>query len=108
MARNMSAKHDASTMYFLIPSRKARVAIEFTGRPSVLELAMSRRLPLGHSCGGMGTCTTCRVIVRSELTKLPPRHELDAEMARDREFREEERLSCQLEAYHDLEVEIPE
>lgn len=79
----------------------------FDGRPSVLELAISNQLPLETSCGGMGTCTACRVFVKSDLTKMPERTEVEAEMARDRDFEARERLGCQLEAYDGLEVEIP-
>ncbi len=103
----MKPNHGASKVFFKVPGRKAAVAVEFTGRPSVLELALSQQLPLESSCGGMGTCTTCRVIVQSDLDKLPPRNEVEAEMALERDFHSNERLSCQLDAYDGLQVEIP-
>jgi ferredoxin len=82
-------------------------SVEFTGKPTVLELALSKKLPLEHSCGGMGTCGTCRVIVCSDLAQLPERNEVELEIARDRDFAPQERLACQLEAYDGLTVELP-
>ena len=103
----MNKNRGASKVFFRIPGQRKPELVDFDGRPSVLELAISHHLPLESSCGGMGTCTTCRVFVRSDLSKMSERNEVEAEMARDREFEEFERLSCQLEAFDGLEVEIP-
>jgi ferredoxin len=107
MARGMTKNRGASKVFFWIPGRKKPETVVFDGRPSVLELAISQQIPLETSCGGMGTCTACRVFVKSDLTKMPERTEVEAEMARDRDFEPRERLGCQLVAYDGLEVEIP-
>ncbi len=101
-------KHRGASKMSFRHRGKALPTVEFNGRPSVLELAISHRLPLEHSCGGMGTCGTCRVIVRSELEQLPPRTEVELEIANDREFEPRERLACQTQAVDGLEVEIPD
>ncbi|HEX7674528.1 MAG TPA: 2Fe-2S iron-sulfur cluster-binding protein [Bdellovibrio sp.] len=75
---------------------------------SVLELALRVGLPLNHTCGGFGTCGTCMVFVRKGLEKLPPRNEIEAELASDRGFSDEERLCCQMEPIDGLVLEIPE
>ncbi|MBO9667998.1 MAG: (2Fe-2S)-binding protein [Bdellovibrio sp.] len=74
---------------------------------SILEVALREGIPLNHTCGGFGTCGTCRVFVREGLEKLPPRNEVEAEMAADRGFTEVERLACQNEPVEGLVIEIP-
>ena len=52
---------------------------------------------LPHSCGGMGTCGTCRVKLDTGAGVSPERNEVESEMALERGFAPDERLSCQLE-----------
>lgn len=92
------------TMLFL-PSQ---TRIETENHASVLSVALSGAVPVEHSCGGMGSCGTCRVIVQSSLTELGPRTEIEAEMAQAREFSLNERLACQLEPYDGLVVRLPD
>lgn len=75
---------------------------------SVLEVAIRGGLEIPHSCGGMGSCTTCRVFVESCAGPLPERNELELEIAETRGFAENERLSCQLPPLENLVVRIPE
>jgi 2Fe-2S ferredoxin len=75
---------------------------------SVLDVALSNEIDLSHSCGGMGSCTTCRVLVESDVALLSPRTELEAEIASSRNFSENERLACQLEPHDGLTVRIPD
>lgn len=84
------------------------IAVPFREGQTVLEAALGAGIPLPHSCGGMGTCTTCRVLVVKGLEKCHERTELEAQMAEDRGFAEFERLSCQLEAVAGLELQIPD
>ncbi len=74
---------------------------------TLLSLALRLKLPLHHSCGGMGTCGTCRVVVREGLEQLPSPGEVEQEMIQDRGFSKIERLACQLEPIEGLIVEIP-
>ena len=67
-------------------------------------------IELNHSCGGMGTCGTCRVRILSSLESLgplEPRNEIEIEMANDRGFAENERLACQLAIVNGLKFRIP-
>lgn len=75
---------------------------------SLLDVALKSQLPLHHSCGGMGTCGTCRVIIREGLEWLPPPNEIEQEMIQDRGFPPAERLACQLEVEPRAVVIIPE
>jgi 2Fe-2S ferredoxin len=74
---------------------------------SILDLANKARVKINQSCGGMGTCGTCRVIVNKGLDRLPTRNELEEELALSRGFLENERLACQIPPIGGLEVEIP-
>lgn len=74
---------------------------------SVLETALKNKIPLPHSCGGMGSCTTCRVFVENSVENLGDRSEVEKEILQGRGFAENERLSCQIPALPDLIVRIP-
>ncbi len=89
---------------FIFPEVKP---LDFSGCETVLEVALKHRLELEHSCGGMGSCTTCRVIVESPVEDLPPRSELEQEIADMRDFQPKERLACQLSPQQGLTVRIP-
>jgi 2Fe-2S ferredoxin len=87
--------------------QELRIPLTNNEQISVLDLALRAHIPLEHSCGGMGSCTTCRVIVESDVTLLSPRNEVESERAEERDFAENERLSCQLLAHAGLRVRIP-
>lgn len=80
---------------------------EFEGSPSILELAIANGAPLNHSCGGMGSCTTCLVQIISTPRPLNARTDLEVEHAEARGFADFERLACQTLAVDGLVVEIP-
>ncbi|MCB0390215.1 MAG: (2Fe-2S)-binding protein [Bdellovibrionales bacterium] len=88
----------------IVPSN---IYLKFCKESYLLDILQNHKIEISHSCGGMGTCGTCRVIVQSEVEKLPPRNEVEQEMAVDRGFSAEERLSCQLYVKEDLEIKIP-
>lgn len=75
---------------------------------SVLEVALENEIEISHSCGGMGSCTTCRIIVESPVGDLPPRNELEQDIADMRGFEPEERLACQLPPSPGLVVRVPD
>jgi len=81
--------------------------VEASQEETLLEAAIREELDLPHSCGGFGTCGTCRVWVREGLHLLPPRNEVEQEMATDRGFQPQERLCCQNYPCEGLILEIP-
>ncbi len=92
-------------------SARVRYAGEVASVPispdvSLLENFVRAKLPIGRSCNGEGICTTCRVfIIRGEVTKP---QELEEVRRVERDFAENERLSCQCKALSlDLDIEIP-
>ncbi|MEM7647169.1 MAG: 2Fe-2S iron-sulfur cluster-binding protein [Pseudomonadota bacterium] len=75
---------------------------------SLLEVCLRENVPINHSCEGMGSCGTCRVIITQGTVFLPPRNMIEKEMADDRGFSETERLACQLPADVDCHFVLPE
>ena len=74
---------------------------------SVLEVGLKAGIDIGHSCGGMGSCTTCRVFVEKHVAPLSERTELELEITEGRGFKRNERLSCQLEPAAGMVVRVP-
>jgi 2Fe-2S ferredoxin len=74
---------------------------------NLLESALHAGFELDHSCGGFGTCGTCRVFVEEGLEKISARNEIEKEMADDRGFLSNERLSCQIKPEASLIVRVP-
>jgi 2Fe-2S ferredoxin len=101
-------KSSKAVYFFRVGIEKPQIA-RFSGEVTVLEAALSGGVDLAHSCGGMGSCGTCRVIVLEPSScEIAPRNEIEQEMAEDRGFRAEERLACQIFACRDLKVQIPD
>ncbi len=75
---------------------------------STLEALVAAGFPIDHSCGGFGTCGTCRVIVTQNLKALAPRNEIESEMAMDRSFLPQERLCCQMTPIEGLVLYRPD
>ena len=73
---------------------------------SLLHFAWRNKIKIPSSCGGGGSCGTCRVFVRSALEKIESRNEIEQSMANDRQFSSEERLSCQISPVDGLVVEV--
>lgn len=72
---------------------------------NLLQVALSNKIELAHTCEGMGSCTTCRVYVMEGA--MSPRTEVEQERASERGFKEHERLACQLKPEDGMVVKIP-
>ncbi|AZZ38393.1 hypothetical protein CIK05_15610 [Bdellovibrio sp. qaytius] len=73
---------------------------------NLLEFLNAHNVGISQSCGGFATCTTCRIIVTKGADSLPPRQELEAERALERNFSANERLACQVEIPSDAATDI--
>lgn len=62
---------------------------------TVLDVSLQNDIPHVCVCGGIGKCSTCRVIVLDGLDKCLPRNQVEARMARLKGFSSEIRLACQ-------------
>lgn len=70
-------------------------AVEASHGVTILEALTTNKVRIDHSCGGMGSCGTCRVHIVSGAEGLANRTEIEQEMAQDRGFTGQERLACQ-------------
>ncbi len=83
------------------------ICLEIKQGESFLQACKRSKIPLSHSCEGMASCGTCRVIITSPTEELPERNHLEQEMADDRGFGPEERLACQMEPNKDFSFKLP-
>lgn len=74
---------------------------------TILEALLAAGIEVDASCEGMGTCGTCRFFVEKGLEKIGPRNDLESEFAQDRQFQENERLTCQCLAQDGLVLRKP-
>ena len=102
-----SSHRDASTsdraVRFEFDRRACEAVAQREGKPieevSLLDLLLNRGIEIDSSCGGMGTCGTCRI--QFELGQTPPPlSELEIELRSQRNESSgdlfEARQSCQL------------
>lgn len=82
-------------------------SVSIEKKETVLEVALSGAIPIAHSCGGMGSCGTCRIEVVEGLKKLGSRNPIEQEMADMRNFSAQERLACQIRPCEGLCVIVP-
>jgi 2Fe-2S ferredoxin len=89
-------------------------AIEATSGQSLMQIAMSNRVPgIIADCGGSCSCATCHVYVDAEwAAKLPPATAVEKEMIDCAlHVQETSRLSCQIELNESLDgivIRLPE
>ena len=80
--------------------------LEFKAGENLLDTLNANKVGISQSCGGHGSCTTCRVLVLSGLENCAPRTAIEQERADERDFAPNERLSCQTDLLGDVEIEI--
>ena len=73
---------------------------------TVLENLLNLKLQIDHSCGGSGTCGTCRVLILDGLDRLPSPNEVEKDFIQERQLGKEERLSCQLYSETNISLKI--
>ncbi len=71
---------------------------------TLLENLLKNNINLDHSCGGMGSCGTCRVWIEKNGENLPTRNDVELEFSNERGFESNERLSCQIHPVEDLVI----
>lgn len=77
--------------------------VEYAGEKSasaaplqtILDVSLLNDIPHVCVCGGIGKCSTCRVIVLDGLDQCLPRNQIETRMARLKGFSSEIRLACQ-------------
>ena len=89
------------------PDSDGASVLKFKPTQTVLDVILKNKIPIATSCGGMGTCGTCRIEVLNSPDGLAPRNEVEEEFARDRGFNENERLACQVDTCMGLRFFVP-
>lgn len=86
-----------------LPEEKA---IEAKPHATFLELALKHRIPISHTCDGMGTCGTCLIRVEHGAEHLEQRNEVEQEIADSRNLPANERLACQTTCFAPATVTV--
>jgi ferredoxin len=76
----------------ILPDQKI---VQASQGQTILDALLDNEIEIDHSCGGMGSCGTCRIFVQQGLEQFEPRNEVEQDIADDRQFAENERLCCQ-------------
>jgi len=63
-----------------------------------LETALAHKIPHEHACGGMGRCSTCRVLILDGLDQICERNETETALAKRKGLETNVRLACQTTA----------
>ena len=74
---------------------------------TILEAILAADIEIDHTCGGMGTCGTCRVFVDKGIESFREPEEIESEIRNQRGFGPNERLCCQNLAADGLVLRIP-
>jgi len=72
------------------------IVVKASQNLTLLENLLAHKIEINHSCGGMGSCGTCRVFVENKESLLNEKNEIEKEFAEERGFSDCERLSCQI------------
>lgn len=104
MVDSTNKKHSEITIEY--PHEKKIVVAGHSA--NLLDTLLRSKVAINTSCGGLGTCGTCRVFILEGEENLNPRNAIEDEMAKDRDLATHERLSCQCEISGDIRIRIPE
>ncbi|MBE7439557.1 MAG: 2Fe-2S iron-sulfur cluster binding domain-containing protein [Spirochaetales bacterium] len=63
-----------------------------------LETALAHKIPHEHACGGMGRCSTCRVLILEGLDQICERNATESALAKKKGLEVNVRLACQTTA----------
>lgn len=86
-------------------STSKRVMIE-DPNDSVLLLGKLNKVSIPTSCGGSGTCGTCRVFIIEGQDCLPAPNAVEQEFILERKFESNERLACQINPVPGLKIKV--
>ncbi len=100
-----SEESGAGSMRFFVENTEQEIKIDTEN--SLLEHLIQNDIEIAHSCGGMGSCGTCRILITEGLEHLPRRNPEEQERAQDLSFKDFERLSCQICPIPGMKIRIP-
>lgn len=62
---------------------------------TILEILNAKKVSINQSCGGMGTCGTCRFEIIEGSEALMPPSDYEIEQSQELQLQVSQRLSCQ-------------
>ncbi len=71
---------------------------------TLLQISLDHGVPHTHACGGIGRCSTCRVLILDGKDYVAPQERLEADMACQKGLSPEVRLACQTRITGDVTV----
>ncbi len=92
MIRKRKSTEEKAISFRVFPEEKTVYA---SHGQTILEAIISADIEIDHTCGGMGTCGTCRIFVEHGLDSFPEAGEIESEIRTQRGFAANERLCCQ-------------
>lgn len=95
MIQNRSDRFKCEGEFMRIMILPENQSVEASQDMTILEALVLKNINIDHSCGGMGSCGTCRIFIVSGAQHLCEPTDIEIEMAQDRGFDKTERLSCQ-------------
>lgn len=98
-------ERDTLSMWIETPDGLSCEAKFIRGK-SILEAALMSGIEIPNSCGGMGTCGTCRIEIVSGGDDVEPPNEVERETAKEKNFKKNERLACQILARDGCKVRV--
>jgi ferredoxin len=88
----------------LDPHWESSKRIQVSNQKPLLQGLLDHKILIHHSCGGNGTCGTCLVKVLSKNQQI--RNSVEKLLADERDFTDQERLSCQLRPIAEMKIRI--
>ncbi len=74
---------------------------------TILENLLEQNISVDHSCGGMGTCGTCRIEILDSSPAMASANEVEQEFSSERGWSSHERLACQnFPSSHQLSIKV--
>ena len=75
---------------------------------TVLQVIHGHFVDWMHSCGGKGSCTTCKMIVLSGIENISPPSTSEVQYAAEGALAQNERLACQVNISGNILIRVPE
>lgn len=72
-----------------------RLSADARADETVLDVARRAGAPIGNSCGAVGVCARCRVVVLAGADSLSLPTDIERKVAAQRGLHDAERLACQ-------------
>lgn len=86
---------------YYLPEEKR---IEVDQGEIILEASLRFKIPLTHVCGGLGRCSTCRVLVIKGLENCGERNSAEKAISEQLHFTPAIRLACQTQVFDDITI----